>query len=207
MNEETKIKFATISNVVIVCMVLYSTVMALISDGWGFFQYYTQLSNLYGGITASFALHYYVHKIKNPKLVVPEWCKHIRYSSTCCLTLTFLVVVFFLAPQKGGWNGYKTMMFQGISVFTHLLTPILSIVSFLCFEEKALKPLLRYAVIPTILYAVVLVILNALKVLTGPYFFLRVYDQALYMTFIWCIVVIGIDFAIAFGLSRINHTK
>ena len=39
MNEETKIKFATISNVVIVCMVLYSTVMALISDGWGFFQY------------------------------------------------------------------------------------------------------------------------------------------------------------------------
>ena len=59
MNEETKIKFATISNVVIVCMVLYSTVMALISDGWGFFQYYTQLSNLYGGITASFALHYY----------------------------------------------------------------------------------------------------------------------------------------------------
>lgn len=207
MKSETKVKLATISNAIIVCMVLYSTIVALINDGWGFFKYYTQLSNLFGGITASFALHYYVHKIKHSEIVVPEWVRHIRYSSTCCLTLTFLVVVFFLAPERGGWEGYRSMLFEGISIFTHFLTPILSIVSFLCFETKAEKPRLLYGIIPTIVYAIILVILNALKVLRGPYFFLHVYEQPLYMTFVWCVVVIGIDTLIAFALSKINRVK
>lgn len=74
-------------------------------------------------------------------------------------------------------------------------------ISFIFFEKhdiKGFKDNFR-AIYFTIAYAVVFIILNILKVYDGPYPFLQVYNQPIYMSVIWFIVIVGG----AFGLGKL----
>ena len=60
------------------------------------------------------------------------------------------------------------------------------------------------ATIPTLIYAIVLIILNILGVVDGPYPFLRVMNQPVYMSFVWFIVIVGGAFFLALLLQKLN---
>ena len=55
------------------------------------------------------------------------------------------------------------------------------------------------AVYFTIAYAIVFITLNILKVYEGPYPFLMVYKQPVYMSIIWFILIVGG----AFGIGKL----
>jgi len=48
------------------------------------------------------------------------------------------------------------------------------------------------------------IILNVLKIVEGPYPFLRVYEQPILHSIIWTILILAITYAIALILKKVN---
>jgi len=165
-----------------------------------FFVYYTNLSNIFLFITSLIFL-YYVLKNKeiNKKVQI------LKYSSTVSVTLTFLVVVLVLSWQIKG--GLFLLLFDGPFLYVHTLCPILAIITFIFFEHYDLKENINifYAVIFTIIYAIITVILNILRIIRGPYPFLMVYQQPVMVSIIWFIILLLITMLIAFILRKLNR--
>ena len=130
-----------------------------------------------------------------------------KYMAAAVLSVTFIVVLAVLSPMRGeGINGWFYMLFNKDSTFLHTLCPILTILSFVLFEKKPhLDAKSAFtAIIPTFIYAIVLIILNILGVVDGPYPFLRVMNQPVYMSFVWFIVIVGGAFFLALLLQKLN---
>ena len=60
-----------------------------------------------------------------------------------------------------------------------------------------------YAMLPTLLYGTITMLLNILRKLNGPYPFLHVYEQPVYMSIIWFIAIIGGSYLIALGIRAL----
>ena len=78
-------------------------------------------------------------------------------------------------------------------LYHHLLCPLAAFFGFILFEKE--PPLHRRDVLlPTVLtliYAVVLIVLNIVRVVEGPYPFLRVYAQSVWVSILWALVILG----------------
>ncbi len=169
---------------------------------FGWLKYYTQLSNIYSMVIAGFMVFFTSRDLINNKETTPKAMRILRFSVTCCLTETLLVTMFVLSPM-GMMGGFIPLMFQGPNLFHHFLCPLISLLSFI-FLEKGEKITFKHtlvAFIPTIVYGVVAVLLNVLKVWHGPYPFLYVYEQPLYMSLVWAVVVLGGAYAITLGVK------
>lgn len=173
--------------ILLIVLEIIGTSMSL-SHGWSSLIYYTVDSNILNLISC-ICFVFFGEK---------QWTKNLRYVATCCLTLTFLIVVFVLCPIEHS----LFLLYQGEQLYHHLLCPILSFVSF-CFIEKSKDIKLRYALIPTLIYAVVMIIGNILYVVEGPYPFLRVHDQPIWASCLWTVLILGICFGIAEVVKRV----
>lgn len=203
-NVKTKNLIALCLNAAVVCFVLYTTISGIIEEGLFLFRYYTELSNLFGGIMACIYLYYLIRRTRDINYKIPSIITELKFFAVCCLLQTFLIVVLVLAPQRGGWQGYQELMFGKTTICTHLLTPLTLSLSFLFFETEPLTKNIFRALIPTGIYAIITIILNISKVLYGPYFFLHVYEQTIWMTFVWCIVVLGVNALIVWGCGSLK---
>lgn len=160
--------------------------------GWGQFCYYTQLSNLFAGIVCvlvSFSL------LRSPKM--PTWVIFLKYCVTIMLTQTFLISLTFLSIA---WGGIGEIMLAPIVRYFHTLCPILAIVSFLFFDPpiEHFEPRVSLlAMIPTFIYGAVAITLNVLKVWHGPYPFLYVYEQPVWLSVVWALIIFGAAFLIS----------
>lgn len=167
-------------------------------------SYYTVLSNIFISIACLFDIVYQIRELKGKSKFA--WIKSIKYFATCCMTITFMVVFFVLAPM-GGVKEYIRIFFEGPLLFQHTLCPIAAIISFLLIDIRQ-NSLHKNAVVlsltPTILYAVVSTSLNIAKVMYGPYPFLRVYEQPVWMSFLYVVIIIGMAYLIGWGLWKIS---
>ena len=215
MNNENNIDkkdiVALAINIILVVIGLIGLIETIIGFGNPALEYYTQLSNYFALISATIYTVYLYKNIKgktkeknNNKEIknttIPKWVSIIKYSSTLSLLVTFLVVVFILTPMFG-LKSFSWMLFQGTNFYFHTICPILTFVSFIFFEKhniKGLRDNIR-AMYFTMIYATLFIILNILRVVKGPYPFLMVHDQPIYMSIIWFILIIGG----AFGLSML----
>lgn len=189
---------AILSHAVLVALGLVSLLMSTLENGWHQFQYYTQDSNYFSlCVSVAFLIAACRRRREDP---LPQWLLTLRYLATCLLTVTFLVITLVLAPPYG-WLGYRVTLFTGAMSFQHLLCPVLSFVSFFLFEDCPRgRHLPLLALIPTVLYAVVSTLLNAARVLHGPYPFLYVYEQPWWQSVIYAVVIIGGAYLVAFFL-------
>ena len=134
-----KIKYSLISNIVIVLMVIFATwmmftgftfmgeSMVLSSSKQSMFKFYTVDSNVLMGIVSSIFIYYLV---KNKE--IPRWLYSLKLLGTVGVALTFFTVVFYLAPTTK--YGFLSM-FLNANLFYHLLVPLLSMITFECFEK------------------------------------------------------------------------
>ncbi len=172
----------------------------------GWLIYYTQLSNIFSMFGALLVALFTARDLLKNTDNTPTWVRIVKFSSACCLTETFLVTVFVLSPM-GMMGGFLPLMFEGPNLFHHTLCPIVSLLS-LCLLEKGDKITFKhsvYAIIPTLVYGVIAVILNLVKVWHGPYPFLYVYEQPFYMSIIWAVVVLGGAFLITLGVKALAN--
>ena len=132
-------------------------------------------------------------------------CLALRYVSTACLVLT-LVGTFYVATTTG--ENYLDSFIKGSHLFNNLLCPIVSFVSFTLFEgDRRLnkKKTIWYALIPTVIYGVIMLACNVSNTFTGPYTFMMINDNPVYLTVIVFIVTIILNYVIGRFLLLSNQ--
>ena len=161
------------------------------------FIYYTILSNLFA-LIVSIIYFYYSYQKKIPKVI-----NILRLSSVLSLAVTFLVSLFILLPS---FNFNFKLMYGGMNLFLHFVCPVLLLVIYLIYDKKnkLTKKDIMLANMLTFVYGAVMVPLNILKVVEGPYPFLMVYKQSIFMIIIWLIVIVGGTTLLGFLLYKIK---
>lgn len=178
-------------NLSIVLMEIAGAVRSFLAHGAPMLRYYTEDSNLLSLVCcALYAACLWRHMRRGAR--IPRWALTLKYVSACCLGVTFTVVVLVLAPMRGA-QGYRMMLFSGSMLFNHTLCPLLSMLSFVLLDPGPTpeKRRARLALLPTALYALAALALNLARRMDGPYPFLKVYEQPLWQTFAWLLVIPG----------------
>lgn len=177
-----------ITNAIIVVLEIVGLILSLKRRGLSAFIFYTELSNYLTLIVSFTFCIYLIISIKNSK-ALPFGIYIFRFICTLQLTITLITVLVVLIPINP--NSFLFLLFKDSNLFQHLLCPILSIMSFLFFEEHKklhLKSILL-SLTPTFTYGIVLIILNLLKVIKGPYPFFYLYSMPWY---ICCLFLLGV---------------
>lgn len=201
-----------VNNVIALCLNLMIIVLEIIPIHMmrhvpfkGLVIFYTEDSNLLLLLASIFMVIAMLRRMKSGE-TVPQWVRAFRYITTCLVGVTFFTVVFILTPMMGG--GLKYSLLEGSSLYLHFLCPVLAMILLIFFEKRPKLPCKSaiWALIPTGIYTLVLVPLNILRIVDGPYPFLRVYEQSIGMDLFW-ILVMGLGALliayILWGLNRI----
>ena len=193
---ENKRTFALIANLMIVVFGTIGFVQTYMMIP-NVFVYYTVCSNVLAVVGSVLYVLYILIK-KNQK-EIPAFVMYLRYAGTCCLALTFIVVITILSATGEGTyiENLIGMTAKPPFIFHHFLCPIISFVSFTLFEgDRRLnkKKTIWLAVIPTLVYGAILIILNLVGMVEGPYPFLKINSQPIYMSVIWFVVIVVLDY-------------
>ena len=200
MSTERKKHYSLLINIAIIVFELIGKGISFYNGGIVNLRFYTVLSNIFLFITSLLTIRFATNDNK-----LPSWFIIARYASVCCTTMTFLVVVFVLFPMLIPYGDPFSIFISGAQPFHHVLCPILAFISFIWFEDIILTRITSLlSAIPTLIYAVVLILLNYFRLCDGPYPFLRVHYQPIVMSFIWFFVLIGLSIAISFGIKAIK---
>ena len=100
---------------------------------------------------------------------------------------------------------YGYMLFEGSMLYHHLLCPVLTIITFIFFDhlkDISKKDTIRGLYL-TFIYAIILIILNLIDIIVGPYPFLMIKKQSIMMSVIWFIVIIGFAYLISISLRKL----
>ena len=141
---------------------------------WKILVFYTQLSNLAATVSALLLVI----------LGQPMWVTVLRYISTCMLVMTFFVTTCVLIPMGGD---PKKLLWSGNGLYHHVLCPIISTVSYVFAERHSGMIWLPVAV--TLVYGLVMLYLNGIRKVDGPYPFFRVHNQSVVATVVWMTVL------------------
>lgn len=163
------------------------------------FEYYTVDSNLFALIMTVVYLYFVCTDKKISKAIYL-----LRLMSLVSLMITFLVVLFilsFMVPLQFLFWGY-----YGTNLILHVICPLLLLYIYFRFDEKVKvnKYELIYNMIPTLIYAIILIILNIKGIVDGPYAFLRFNFQPLYQSVLWFILIVGITYPIGLVLNKLK---
>ncbi len=168
------------------------------------FLFYTELSNLFAmGVCFVTALCQLRALLTGGEM--PAWVRTLKYTVTCCLMLTFLTVVFVLAPMYGP-DGHYVMLLTSSMLYNHFLNPVTGLLSFVLLERVPALPrrAVGRAMIPTLVYGGIMLAANVAKVYKGPYPFLYVYEQPLWTSCMWVVVILGGALLIAWAVWKLG---
>ena len=161
-------------------------------------EFYTEESNLLLLVTCLIYVFYLIRKKRCPK-----WLSILKYISTTCVTITLLVVIFVLIPMAH--FDFINLLFKNTMLYHHTICPLLGITSFLFFDDlgKFNKDDSKYGISLTIVYAIVMIIMNIIGKIEGPYPFLMVMKQPIFVSIFWVFVILGLAYLIAKYLLKL----
>ena len=113
----------------------------------------------------------------------------IFHAAVSATTVTFLVVVLVLSWMYGDlWY----ILTAGSMLYTHTLCPLIALGTFIGFAPKEFKKVDAIkATSFTVIYGLIAIILNVMRVMKGPYPFLYVYEQPVWVTVFWIVTIIS----------------
>ena len=172
------------------------------------FSYYTCDSNILLLAAAVAEAVLCVTALRGGGKPLPRWVLLFRYVATCTTTLTFLVVLLIFVPLAG-LRALPRLLLRGSLKYTHLLCPVLGLAAFLFAEDHSCLRLRHTlpAMIPTCLYAAVVVVLNVTGIIRGPYPFLYVHEQPLWASVLWAVIILGTAWLIAAALYLLKRGR
>jgi hypothetical protein len=200
-----------LASLVDVAIIVFESIGLVISygeHGLGLLEFYTELSNILLLVSCIVSLvSRLIARRRGGGIPHAVWV--LRFVATACVTLTFVTVVAVLAPmmsRDGIMSGYVAMLLMGSMLYMHLICPLLAIFSFVRLEPRddARGHETLVAIAPTVVYAIVTVTLNLLRVIEGPYPFLRVYEQPVWASVLWLVVMVAAAWGIAVLVRRLN---
>ena len=153
-----------IINLLIIILEIIGFVLVFKELGITSLEYYTEDSNLLL-LLSSIIILIYISKNKE----LPLWFKSFRYIAIVSTTLTLIIVLTVLS-----WTtdlGLYYLLFHESMLYHHTLCPVLAILSFV-FVERYDNLHTIHGLYFTVVYGIIMIILNALKIVEGPYPFL-----------------------------------
>ena len=220
-----KLVAAIVVNALVVVLEVWAMWFGINRNGvLGNFVYYTEWSNLLGGIVCALCLVAEVRTLlggrggdgrgdggrsgdsgrgeQGAQFLNRGLC-WAKYAASCCLLMTLFVVTFVLAPMINsiGRPGYYLMFAEGAKLVTHLGAPLLVTGSYVLFEADRSMTLRQSLVgfAPTLVYAAVAYPCNIARVWDGPYPFFQVWNMPVWQSVLWFIAL----FVLAFALCQI----
>ena len=120
------------------------------------FTFYTEDSNIFAAVVCAMVAVCQLWCIFTGG-ELPRWLKRLKFMATSCLLLTFLTVVFVLAPMNGE-GGLYMLLCTSSMLYHHLLNPMAALLSYLLLEREPHLPRsdVRWALLPTLAYAAVI---------------------------------------------------
>ena len=191
-------KLALGSNILLIVLASLGLYFSIVDKNA--FLYYSDNAGMFA-LSSSIIYVIIVLAKKEPNFL----CLALRYVSTACLVLT-LVGTFYVATTTG--ENYLDSFIKGSHLFNNLLCPIVSFVSFTMFEgDRRLnkKKTIWYALIPTVIYGIIMLVCNVSNTFTGPYPFMMINDNPVYVTMIVVIVTIVLNYVIGCFLLLSNQ--
>ena len=140
------------------------------------FKYYTYLQNFLCLIVSGLFLVYLVCNILFNTLI-PGYIRGLRYIVSTSLLFASIIYIVFLSSNKKNMIGDKEFVGikgKNVNIILHYLCPILSLISFICFERSIIlndSIWTILVIIPSCLYWVIYLILSICKVWVEPYDF------------------------------------
>ncbi|MDD4291126.1 MAG: hypothetical protein PHX51_02650 [Clostridia bacterium] len=204
MINKRKTIYAIAANVLIVLFEIIAFIMSFRASGWEALTYYTQDSNLLALFSCAIFTVFAAQTLKGKPL--PQWVFMLRYMATCMLAVTFIVVIFVLIPMFG-FDQALFLLFGDSMLFMHTLCPIISVLSFVLLEPqpRCRRSQIFVALIPSGMYAVIVIILNITRTMHGPYPFLYIYEQSAFMSVVWFVVIFAITALLSLALWAGNR--
>lgn len=190
-------KLQIIINILIIILEIIGFVLVINQIGVKSLEYYTEDSNFLL-LLSSILFLVYLSLDKE----FPSWLQSFRFIAIVSTTLTFIIVITVLS-----WTtdlGLYYLLFGDSMLYHHTLCPILAIISFICIEKYDNLNAL-HGLIFTLIYGIILLPLNILKIVEGPYPFLMVYNQPILQSILWIIIIYAITYAIALILKKGNE--
>ena len=191
------------ANASIIVLELIGTALSFRSGGFKNMIWYTVLSNVFALVSSIAFLVSYLRRGGKVGFIAGM----MRYIASCCLAVTFLTVIFVLVPMSIPGRGVANVLYKGPQLYHHILCPILSALSFI-FVERGMrinKKAVASACSPTLLYAVVFIVLNLLRAVRGPYPFLYVYEQPWFLSVIWFFVIGGVALGSSVLIGKLKN--
>lgn len=182
-------------NILIIILEIIGFILVFNELGIVSLEYYTEDSNLLLLVSSSIFLMFL---LRNKEL--PSWFKSLRFASIVSTTLTLIIVLTVLS-----WTtdlGLYHLLFGGSMLYHHTLCPVLAIFAFMIEKYDELNVI--HGLYFTIIYAIIMISLNILKIVEGPYPFLLIYKQPVIHSVIWTIVILAITYAITLILKKVN---
>lgn len=189
-----------------IAMEIYALGVSWRESGLRLLRYYTQLSNILalasGVICACMGIKALIRRRG-----APGWTRGLRYMTACALGLTLIVAGFLLAPTDPDL-GFRGFMLEGKYLYLHTLCPLLGIALYFLHPGRRFgEGHALLALLPTVVYGAVSLMMNAAGVYSGPYPFLRLREQAGYVTAVGCIAVLGVAYAVSRVLAALGGIK
>lgn len=191
-------KLALGSNILLIVLASLGLYFSIVDKNA--FLYYSDNAGMFA-LSASILYVIIVLAKKEPNFL----CLALRYVSTACLVLT-LVGTFYVATTTG--ENYLDSFIKGSHLFNNLLCPIVSFVSFTLFEgDRRLnkKKTIWYALIPTAIYGIIMLVCNLTNTFAGPYPFMMINDNPVYVTVIVFVVTLVLNYIIGRFLLLSNQ--
>lgn len=129
----------------------------------------------------------------------------LKFSATVSVAITFIVVLTILSWSSN--MSLYNLLIKDAMLYHHILCPLLAVISFTLFEKynnKMNKYQLK-GLLFTVLYAVVTIILNIFKVISGPYPFLMVYNQSVIASISWFIIMAAITYIVSLTIKVLSE--
>lgn len=199
---------ALIANIAIIVLGIIGIVQSYDVYSNRMFVYYTLDSNVLCVVSSTLFVVFML--IKKSQKDMPAPVMKLRYASTCCLAITFVVAITLLSIMGEG-TYIENLIAKTIRqpfIYHHLLCPIISFISFIKFEgDRRLnkKVTIWWAIVPTIIYGLILIGLNVANIVDGPYPFLRINAQPIYMTALYVILILVCNYFISRFILLFNQ--
>ena len=188
-----KKKFDIIISILIIILEIYAFTRMIRREHVIDFEYYTVLSNALAFLTSIFYLLLYKRRT--------SFFDNFYFIVTCMMCLTFLIVLFVLIPMYN--FDFYWLMLKGSNLMMHTLCPLLMITLYIFYNKTKSNKYLVF--VPIIIYGIPMIILNITKTFNGPYPFLKVYEQKIYMTIIWILIIFVVNYIIGTILIKLNR--
>jgi len=205
-NKTTKFSLLKIFllNFILVVLEIIGLFLSIKRHGVSVFVFYTELSNYFSLATSLFVCALSIYSLTKG-LPLPKIAYYLRFASTTFVTLTFTVSFFILVPLKPSILPF--MLYQGSSLYHHLLCPVISFFGYFAFEKNPFitGKTARNATLFTFLYGYFISIFNAFKLIDGPYPFFSFYRYPLSFCLSLILGIFLLSFFIFYLFYKLNY--